>query len=506
MRYWTLFLMIFLGWVTAWAQPFTFEVALSEIEAIPGLETSPFVRIDPDRGNFGIYRPGDSIILSVFSEREGYVSVFDYAPHGEARILKNNEFFVAGSQRKIYGIVTEPEGTERFLVVLTPRVIPDRLLVEAMRRPTRLRQFLGENIHIQHCAIQVVKERTFSPSFLHFDQVPQEAAPGTRIRLRVFLGDEVGNALVNRYIHWEVNEGELEKRETLTNTFGYSEVWYTAPALPEDTEVVVRACFEGDMVYGASVEEVRFLVKVERSLTVLELSPAVFRVGAEETIDFEATLRDVQGRPLEGEIIRWVTSAGSLESTKTVTNALGKARNRLFAPKVEVQESVEIRASFGGTSRLLPSEGYATGTVSGTGVYLGESFYFLDLSSGRVRANFEDLAYQGRVEKGFFENPVFALLLGKGDFVEASFFLSQPLRAGALYIWGRVEDEGTLRVYVNGQLSFAGRVQRGKGGPLDVQVVSLAPFLELGKNTLRVEFDPGRDRAPYALQRILVVF
>lgn len=490
----------------AFGQPFTFSVDQERIEAITRLETSPFIDILPDRGNFGTYRLGEVVTLTLSSTRDGYVSVFDYTTRGEAQILKNNEFFPAGSQKRISGVVTGPEGVEYFLVVLTPRVIPDRILVEAMKRPAQIRALLGEDIHVQYCAIRVVEERTLAPSFLQFDQVVKEVASGAKVKLRVFLGDEAGNALVNRRIQWEVSEGKLEKYQTFTNTSGFSEVWYTAPSLLEDREVVIRAVFDGDMVYGASEGEIRFLVRGERKITTLEILPAAFHVGSGETIDLEALLRDAQGKPVAGETIRWTANAGTFEFTTTVTDASGRARNRFFAPQVETQESVEIRAFFGGTTRFFSSEGYAKGTVSGTGVYLGEDFYFLDWSSGKVRTNFEDLVYQGEVAKGFFENPVFALLFGKEGYVEVKFFLSQLLKAGAVCVWGNTDASGILKLYVNGQLSFSGKVRKGKGTPLEVQIVSLSPFLELGENTLRVEFVPEVAGARYALQRILVVF
>ncbi len=509
MRYWMFSIVLCLGCLSAFqalGQPFTFAVVPEELEEIPKLETSPFVGILPDRGNFGVYRPGEEITLLLSTEKDGYVSVFDYTPRGEAQILKNNEFFMAGSRKKISGTVVGPSGVERFLLVLTPRAVPDRILVEAMKRPTRIWSLLGEDVHVQHCAIQVVEERVLAPSFLRFDRVVQEVAPGARVRLRIFLGDEAGNGLVNRRIQWEVSEGKLDKYQTFTNTSGFSEVWYTAPSSLEEKEIVVRATFEGDMVYGASSGEARFLVMAERRATVLEVSPEVFRVGSGGTVDFEALLRDVRGEPVEGEMVRWMASAGTFEYTTTTTDASGRTRNRFFAPQVEAQESVEIRAFFEGAAKFLPSEGYARGTVSGTGVYLSESLYFLDWSSGRVRTNFEGLAYRGEIGKGFFENPVFALLFGEGEYVEVRFLLSQPLQVGALYVWGVADASGTLQVYVNGQLSFAGKVEKRKGSPLGVHIVSLAPFLELGENTVRIEFLPDKAGTRYALQRVLVVF
>lgn len=508
--YWIVFLVLCfycLGLGVTLGQPFTFKLAGGGTEEeILGLETSPFISILPDRGNFGIYRPGEKITLTLSSELDGYVSVFDYTPRGEAQVLRNNELFAAGSQKRISGTVAGPGGVERFLMILTPRVVPDRILVEAMKRPAQIRALLGEDIHVQHCAIQVAEGRVPAPSFLQFDRSVEEVAPGARVRFRIFLGDEAGNALVNRRIQWEVSEGKLEKYQTFTNTSGFSEVWYTAPTSAEEREVVIRAVFEGDMVYGASAGEVRFLVRAEKKATILEVSPSMFHIGSGETIDFEAFLQDIHGEPVAGETIYWMTNAGTFEYATTVTNFSGKTKNRFFAPRVETQESVEIRVSFGGTKRFLPSQGYARGTVSETRVYLSEDFYFLDWSSGKARTNFVNLDYRGELREGLFENPVFALLIGREEYVEAKFFLSQPFKAGALCIWGTASASGTLELYVNGQLAFSGKVRGGKGNPVAVQVISLAPFLELGENTIRIGFVPHEVNSRYALQRVLVVF
>ncbi|MGQ9621945.1 MAG: hypothetical protein ACUVTO_00610 [Candidatus Caldatribacteriaceae bacterium] len=509
MQWWVvgfLFFVVFAGWIGGGTQSFAFDVALSELGEIPRLETSPFVGIAPDRGHFGTYRPGENVVLSLFSERDGYVSVFDYTPDGKARIVRDNDFLVAGSRREVYVSVAGPEGIERFVMVLVPWVVPEDLLIEAMQYPGQIQRILGEGVLLQHCAIQVVRERTLASSFIYFDRVPQEVASQSKVKVAVNLSDEVGNVLVNRRIRWEVSDGKLDEQQTFTNTFGRSEVWYTAPTPQEDREVVIRARFEGDVVYGPSEAEVCFVVRTDRLMTMLELSPKVFRVSAGEVVDFEATLLDVRGRPVEGGTICWLASGGSLERSETLTDERGKTANRFFAPRIEAQESIEIRAVFEGTKRFLPSEGYAAGMVSGTEIFAGESFYFLDFSVGQVKTNFEDLDYRGALEKGFFENPVFALLLGKGDFVEVAFSLSQPLQQGALYFWGKARGECLLRVYVNGQLSFSEKIQDEKGGPLDARAISLEPFMELGKNALRFEVEPVRKGAYYILQRVLVVF
>jgi len=500
-----LLLIFFLVNSVVGAQTFQFEVSSSEMSRIDSLPLSPFLFLLPDKGEWGLYYPGENIVLQYGSSRDGYVSIFDYTPDGRARIIKNNELIAEGAQRKIYGVVSGPEGVERFLMILSDRIIPDRLLVEIMKNPSRMEEILGYPVPLHYCRIQIAtKERELSPSFISFDQIPNEIPAGGKLKIRAFLSDEGGNALFNRPIYWEVNQGTLDSYETYTSTSGMAEVWYSAPSLVESTEVILKACFPGDMVYQEAQGELHFLVNPEKIQTTITLTPKSFQIAGGEVLDFQAELRDLRGEPVEGRSIRWETSIGSWEKEITYTNSAGIATNRLYAPQVAGQEMVEIKVSFAGARNLLPSEDYAYGTISGLEVYPKEGLYFLDFTSGEPYTNFDHLTYRGELLSGYAVNPARVLSLSGGEFVEVGFSLSQPLRVGALYLWGKAQDEVFIKIFLNDQLVFSGRVAEGRVAPAEAQMVYIADYLKLGNNLVRVEVDSSS--GIYYLQRLLVVF
>lgn len=491
------------GW--AGAQSFEFDVSSFEISQIDSLPLSPFIFLLPDRGEWGLYYPGENIVLQYGSSKDGYVSIFDYTPDGKARIIKNNEPIAEGVQRKIYGVVSGPEGVERFLMVLSDKIIPDRLLVEAMRNPSRIEEIVGYPVLLHYCRIQVVTERrTLAPSYISFDEVPGEIPAGGNLKVRAFLSDREGNALFNRPIYWEVNQGTLDNYETQTSTSGAVEVWYSAPSSLESTEVILKAYFPGDTIYEEAEGEIRFLVIPEKIQTTIVLTPKSFHIAGGEVLDFQAELRDLRGKPVEGRSVRWEASIGSWEQEITYTDEAGITTNRLYAPKVAGQETVEVKVSFAGVKNLLPSEDYAYGTISGLEVYPKEGLYFLDFTSGEPYTNFEHLTYWGELLSGYAVNPAWVLSLLDGEFIEVGFSLSQPLHLGALYLWGKAQDEVFLKIILNDQLIFSGRAAEGMVSPSEAQMIYIADYLKLGNNLLRIEVESSQGL--YHLQRLLVVF
>jgi hypothetical protein len=150
----------------ALAQIYEFQVNLNEQTYLDLLPVSPFVTVLPDKGNFATYFIGDPISLVYEALKTGYVSILDYTEDERVRILKNNEPVSPGTKKSIQGIVTEPEGMERFLILLSPRVIPDRILVQAMNNPSRMKEVVGENIYLNRSIIQVVEKRNYRPDSL----------------------------------------------------------------------------------------------------------------------------------------------------------------------------------------------------------------------------------------------------------------------------------------------------------------------------------------------------
>ncbi|MEN3185421.1 MAG: hypothetical protein ABDK92_02125 [Atribacterota bacterium] len=502
----TMIFVIVLGFGVGLARSFVFEISSQEIASIDQMFVSPFLRLTPDKGNFGTYYIGDNLVLSYWSARGGYVSIFNYTPDGKAKIIKNNEPIVAESERKLYGTVSGPEGMEKFVLILSKKVLPDRLLVEAMKYPSRMKAILGEEVYAQKAVIQVLTERQMASSFLRFDRVPAEVPAGGKVKLSLFLADEAGNALVGRRIQWEVSDGTLENYQSLTNTAGQAEVWYTAPRASDAFSVRVTARFEGDTVYRGSYAEITFTVNPDKLQTLLVLTPKTFQVASGETLEFEALLKDLRGKPVEGRSIRWMASGGSFEREVTYTDASGRTKNRFFAPQVEVSRELEIKAYFEGIRHLLPSSDLSYGTVSGTGVYSGVGFYFVDFSEGKAYTNMEEFTYRGSFEVNHTVNPMYSLVMHAGDSLEAGFLMHQPLRSGALYLWGQAFGSGTIRILLNGHVVFAGTVREGRITPANVQIIALDGQMELGKNRINIMVESQDGKTTYVLQRMMVVF
>ncbi|MDK2895954.1 MAG: hypothetical protein PWP04_74 [Candidatus Atribacteria bacterium] len=488
------------------AQVFEFEVSPAEVRSLDRLTVSPFISITPDKGDLATYFVGETIVLNYRSDRRGYVSIFDYLPSGKARILRNNEPISPGFERTLRGTVSEPEGTEKFLMVVTSRVIPDRLLIEAMTNPSRILEILGEDTLINQCTIQVAQRRAKSPTFIRFDRLPAEISSGSKVRLSATLTDAEGRALVNREVRWEVNQGTVDQPLTVTNSFGQVEVWFYAPSVTEPTYVYLRASFPGDHIYQESYAEIELQLIPQKIKTFLSLTPQSFHLASGESLDFEVYLEDAQGEAVADRSILWSANVGSWEKEITYTNSQGKASNRWFAPMVETSQTVELKAEFAGVRNLLPAQGFALGTVSPVQVYSGKSYYILDFSSGQVDTNFDSIFYQGDLVSGFALNPAQTLALKKGEVLELDFTLTQPVKRGALYLWGKSDSPAKITIYLNQQPIFSSPTAEGIISPLETNVIYLTDYLYLGRNRLKIEAWPEHAAGAFLIQRILIVF
>ena len=490
----------------AGAQVFEFELSAIEVRDIDFIPISPFVTLTPDRGNYGSYFVGEDITLRYESVLDGYVSIFNYTPDGKARILRNNERVTAGARNSFRGIVAQPEGTERFLIIHSSWIVPDRILIEVLQNPSRAEELISERAYLNRAIIEVSSRREKTRTVIRFASLPAEMPAGGQLRIRAALLDAEGNALVNRRIQWEVDEGTLDRYQTFTNTAGESEIWFSAPRFQEGTPVRVRALFEGDMIYGPSDETVVFTVNPERIQTRLVLKPESFHVTSGESVSFGAELTDLRGEAVEGRTVVWSASRGSWESEITRTNELGETGNRWFAPRVEATETVELSVAFEGVRHLLPSHDVSYGTVSGTGVYTGKSLYYLDLSGGKADTNFENIVYRGNFVHGYSLNPLYTLSMEPGGYAEVHFHLSQPLQSGAVYLWGKSEQRAQIGIFLNDHKVYSGLSSEGRLTPLESQAFYLSDFLTLGSNRLRLEIDAVEGGGDFYLQRILLVF
>ncbi|MCX6090032.1 MAG: hypothetical protein NTX88_06660 [Candidatus Atribacteria bacterium] len=381
-------------------QVYEFDVSLSQQERVDSLPVSPFITIVPDKGNFATYFVGDPIALNYQSMREGYISIFDFTPEGKARILKNNEPVPPGGKKSVNGVVAGPEGMERFLILLSSRVIPDRLLVEAMRNPTRIGSILGTGPALNRSLIQIVLERKRGLTILQFNVVPREILPGGKMKLQVLLTDENNNALVNRRIQWQVSQGVLDQYQTFTNTRGETGVWFDFPKITEEAPIQVQALFEGDTVYEGAQKQVVLNLGQGKITTVLQLTPQDFQTSSGEPMNFEAVLKDVNGQPIAGRNIVWRSNGGNWENEITRTDNQGHTRNRWVAPQVNTSTPIELRVFFKGVHNVLPSEGSSVGLVNGVSIFSDQGLFFLDFSDGRMNTNFDHVTYRGSVQPG----------------------------------------------------------------------------------------------------------
>ena len=112
------------------------------------------------------------------------------------------------------------------------------------------------------------------------------------------------------------------------------------------------------------------MVNPEKIQTTVTISPKSFHVAGGEAVDFQAELRDLRGKPVEGRSIQWEASIGGWEEEITYTDSAGMTTNRLYAPESSgAGKRWKSRFLLLEQKDLLPSQDYAYGTVSGLEVY-----------------------------------------------------------------------------------------------------------------------------------------
>jgi len=488
------------------AQVYEFQVTLKEQDRLDFLPVSPLVSILPDKGNFASYFIGDSISLDYEAMKTGYVSILDYTSDGKGRIIKNNEPVALGIKRRIQAVVTEPEGMERFLIVLSPRIIPDRILVEGMSNPSRISAIIGESAFLNRSIIQVIAKRQEASSVMRFHPVPDSLTSGRNLKIRLVLTDKMNNTLVNRRVQWQVNQGTLDTYQTYTNTAGESGVWYLAPRVLEMTPVDIRAFFDGDTNYGRSENMIRLTIEPELASPVLMLSPKDFQIVGEQSLNFIAKLTDKNGKPLTRQKLFWTSSFGRWEKRSTITGDDGVSINRWISSPSVVKTPVDLQVKYEGMPGFMATEDVSTGSVVGLEVISGKGIYFVDCSNGKPDSNFDESIYRGEIASGFTVNPVSALIMKSGEYLDVKFQFPSTWETGACYLWGKSKGNTQVLIWFNDHKIFTGSIAEGMVTPLDFHSFHLSQFLMPGENRLKIEVKAPDDNGVFALQRFLVVF
>ena len=500
-----LFFLVF-GFQSVFGQVYEFHVSLSDQTYLDSLPISPFVTILPDKGNYATYFIGDPISLVYEVMKTGYVSILDYTEDERVRILKNNEPVSPGTKNSVQGVVAEPEGMERFIILLSPRVIPDRILVEAMNNPARIRDIIGENVYINRSIIQVVEKRKAETVVIRFHPVPNIILSGRNLRIRIVMTDKNNNPLVNRRVQWYISQGSLDSYQTYTNTAGESEVWFTAPLVKEKTQIQIQAIYEGDTAYSPMEGSITIRVQPEKKSTVLTLSPKDFLITSGESMNFQVRLTDSDGNPLSEQILIWSSSHGQWESRITSTEFDGTSTNRWVAPSSVIKMPVELKVNFRGTVNYGESEDSSFGSVEEIEIVSGRGTYFIDFSSGKPETNFEESIYRGESISGFTQNPASVLAMRSGEYLNVKFEVREGWNSGACYIWGKSSGNTVVSILLNENKIFSGGIVGNQISPFDFQSFHLAQFLVTGENRLRIEVQSSDESAFFAIQRLLLVF
>ena len=186
--------------------------------------------------------------------------------------------------------------------------------------------------------------------------------------LTATLTDENGNLLEGKTISWGATSGAIEPTSWATDTSGQVSITYTAPAVSEESLVTVTATFAGDNVYGASGGSAAGTITpppgVQLSRTTLTIEPSTFTLESENSITLTATLTDAGGNPLEGKMITFSVTEGTVMPNTGVTDSSGKASIAYTAPTVSVETSVTVSATFSGDDKYGPSSGVSQGSVT----------------------------------------------------------------------------------------------------------------------------------------------
>jgi hypothetical protein len=119
---------------------------------------------------------------------------------------------------------------------------------------------------------------------------------------------------------------------------------------------------------------------VDKSPTILTVTPASFEVRSGENATFTATLTS-EGTPLNGKVISWSDNAGGSFSPQSgTTDSNGRVSTTYTAPKVNSRTAVRVTATFAGDASYKENAGSSTGTILPPNVKYAWVFWRFDNS------------------------------------------------------------------------------------------------------------------------------
>ncbi|WP_339382647.1 Ig-like domain-containing protein [Pseudomonas sp. R9.37] len=164
--------------------------------------------------------------------------------------------------------------------------------------------------------------------------------------LSATVKDAHGNLVVGTPVAWKTSAGTLASVSTTTNASGVATVVLTSSTKAESATVDAKAGTGN----GSAV--VTFTVNSPAALTVIA-APASITADGSSTSTLSATVKDAQGNLVAGTPVAWKTSAGTLASVSTTTNASGMATVVLTSSTTAGSATVDAVAGAGSGSAVV---------------------------------------------------------------------------------------------------------------------------------------------------------
>lgn len=465
---------------------------------------SPSVNISIDRGEDATYYIGDPITIRYGASRAGYINIFDYASDGGVSILVRDQRINAGSNLVLNTTVIGPAGVERLVILYTPKPVGDNEIQGFIESPQQSgRQFPLSAVNRTHFNV-VARSRSTT---LSLEPSSFTIEPGSSYTMTAQLTDVNGRPLRGASLNWSTDNGSLSSYNTSTDMNGRSSVDYYAPNTTRPTTAVINVNFSGGG--GASPSYAQSTVNIisrTRSAEII-INPTSFSARPGEEVRLTATLRDINGNPINGRTLYWTTDLGSFNKSSVATDASGRAAVIYYAPEVNDVTTVSITAEFRGVTGL----GATTTTISGViepifPVTPTNTLYYFDFGNGTAEHNFLTMRYTGNLVNGFSLSDTYSLEILSGNNVDLTFSPGSIPEKATLFIWAQGDSGARVRVTFNNRNPLNINLDSGIIEPDNPKVVNI-PIQSLveGNNRLRIEGDAAGRRAMH-IQRLVFVF
>ncbi len=503
------FLLMILGIMTfsaisVGAQPrvtFRFNLNPNVYISIP---RSPSVNISVDRGEDATYFIGDPITIRYGASNAGYINIFDYTSDGGVIILVRDQRISSGSNLALNSSVSGPAGVERLIILYTPKPVGDNQIQNFIESPHQSgRQFPLSAVNRTHFNVAA---RTRS-TILSLEPSSFTIEPGSSYTMTAQLTDANGRPLRGANLNWSTDNGSLSSYNTITDPNGRSSVDYYAPNTTRPSTAVISVNFSGGG--GASPSNVQSTVNIISRTRPSEIimNPTSFSARPGDEVRITATLRDINGNPINGRTLYWTTDLGSFNKSSVATDSSGRANVIYYAPDVSDVTTVSVTAEFRGVTGL----GATTTTISGIiepifPITPTNTLYYFDFGNGAAEHNFLTMRYTGNLVNGFSLSDTYSLEILSGNNVDLTFSPGSIPEKATLFIWAQGDSGARVRVTFNNRNPLNINLDSSIIEPDNPKVVNI-PIQSLveGNNRLRIEGDAARRRAIH-IQRLVIVF